>query len=48
VGFDHFLVKPVDPDVITDLLRVYGARLAGRGPKHEGAASATRFGAGIC
>jgi len=22
-GFDHFLVKPVDPDVITALLRVY-------------------------
>jgi CheY-like chemotaxis protein len=27
VGFDHFLVKPVDPDVMFDLLRVYGARL---------------------
>ena len=23
VGFDYFLVKPVDPDVITDLLRRY-------------------------
>jgi CheY-like chemotaxis protein len=26
VGFDYFLVKPVDPDVMTDLLRVYSAR----------------------
>jgi CheY-like chemotaxis protein len=26
VGFDYFLVKPVDPDVITDLLRMYSAR----------------------
>jgi CheY-like chemotaxis protein len=45
VGFDHFLVKPVDPDVITDLLHVYartrldssdgnGARRWGREPAH--------------
>ena len=26
-GFDHFLVKPVNPDVMTDLLRVYAAAL---------------------
>ena len=28
VGFDHFLVKPVDPDVITDLLRDYARTLS--------------------
>jgi hypothetical protein len=39
VGFDHFLVKPVDPDVITDLLRNYAARLVAHGPKQAGAGS---------
>jgi CheY-like chemotaxis protein len=48
VGFDHFLVKPVDPDLITDLLRIYGARLVGHDPERGGAASAVRSGAGIC
>lgn len=48
VGFDHFLVKPVDPDVIADLLRVYASRLVGHDPEHEGATSATRSAAGIC
>lgn len=27
VGFDHFLVKPVDPDVMTGLLRDYAAAI---------------------
>jgi CheY-like chemotaxis protein len=27
VGFDHFLVKPVDPDVIADLLRAHSDAL---------------------
>ena len=30
VGFDHFLVKPVDPDVITDLLEQYSANLSSK------------------
>jgi CheY-like chemotaxis protein len=41
VGFDHFLVKPVDPDAIAALLRVYAARLVGHDPGDGGAASAT-------
>ncbi|QJW95187.1 response regulator [Frigoriglobus tundricola] len=37
-GFQHFLVKPVEPAVLVDLLREWAATPARRLPRHTGAA----------